>query len=90
MPNSNISIGEIMDFKETSINQCKDQVHALYVGCEHGHEFNWNEFNEKIVSLWKAVQFDGISQSEFYNIVQEVVPSHEEFEKVCFPFQHAA
>lgn len=79
------------NFKQTIINQYKEEIHELYLESEHGFEgknFNYEEFNQKLARIWPAASADGLNENEFVEVVQECMPEH--FEGIQFPFPKAA
>ncbi|PIP95536.1 MAG: hypothetical protein COW00_11550 [Bdellovibrio sp. CG12_big_fil_rev_8_21_14_0_65_39_13] len=78
------------NFKETFINQYKEEVHGIWLESEHNGRFDHMLFNQKLEKVWKFAQMDGLTEYDFECLVEESLPDHLEFQSVAFPWKKAA
>ncbi len=69
-------------------NQYRDEINYIFRESEPENHFSADIFNERLISVWKAANAEGLSQEIFYEIIEEVMPEH--LNEIVFPFKKAA
>ena len=67
------------------IGHYREQIIQLIKECEPNREFSTALFNEGLIKLWGVAKIDGVSESDFFNLVYDHCPVS--ITLIEFPFQ---
>ena len=77
---------DIDNFKQTFLNQCRQELKDIYLESEKEGKFIPKLFNDKLVNVWLAASMNGIDEYDFSYLVQDVIQKH--ITSVTFPFDY--
>lgn len=75
---------ENIELEEKIYNQYRDELALAYKSCLHLGQFFAGEFNDHINSIWSEAKNEGISETDFQEIVDEVASQH--VDSIIYPF----
>jgi hypothetical protein len=73
-------------FLEAVKEQYADEIHEAYLECEHGEKLDLPKLESMLARLMAAASHEGISASDFKELVRTTLPDHaDELELLAEP-----
>lgn len=71
-------------FKITLLNHCRDEIREIFYESRHFGLFDAKSFSEKLENIWNEARLNAVEESEFKQIVNEVIFEHSD--DIIYPF----